>query len=187
MNVIMVSDTHDPGFAPATSEGRREVGFQELLAIQPTYAQLKAMVEEQQLVASFRVHAIAPRSDCSEPWIEDLDPAYFDVAEASGGVMADICDVDDYSEVIRSIVSRGAEIQTGVFPLSVGRGKATVDAVLIGDQEVPWTLSPSGRTVVVETDLTGRRDALRIRYALDDLRMRRIREQPLPARSDQAR
>ena len=105
VNVIMVSDTHDPGFAPATAEGRREVGFQELLAIQPTYAQLKAMVEEQQLVASFRVHAIAPRSDCSEPWIEDLDPAYFDVAEASGGVMADICDVDDYSEVIRSIVS----------------------------------------------------------------------------------
>ena len=166
VNVIFVSDTHGPGFGLGEPGSLMEESFDELKGIQPNYAQLKRMVEGAQLVSSFRVHAIAPETECSEPWMDLLDPVYFDVASEGGGVIADSCTTTDYSEVIRSIAELGAEIQSGVYPLSlVEKGKKIeVESVLIGETKVSWTMSPSGRALVIDEEMASSKEEIKIRY-----------------------
>jgi hypothetical protein len=165
VNVVFVSDTHDPGFGPAEPESFMEEAFDELVALQPSFEEMKVEVAHRHLVSSFRVHAIAPKSECSEPWMQDLDPVYFDVATAGGGVIADVCTTTDYSGLIREIGRLGSEIQVGVFPLAQGVGALEIDEVLVGGESVPWTLSSSGRSVVVGGEMSGAKETIRIRYS----------------------
>ena len=115
---------------------------------------------------SFRVHAIAPESECSEPWIDVLDPVYFDVAREGGGVLADSCTTTDYSGVIRSIAELGAEIQSGVYPLSLaeGRQQVEVESVLLGETPISWTMSPSGRALVIDDKMASEKQEITVRY-----------------------
>jgi hypothetical protein len=189
VNVIFVSDTHGPGFGVGEPGSVMEEAFEELRGLQPNYAQLKRMVEGGQLVSSFRVHAIAPETECSEPWMDSREPVYFEVAREGGGVIADSCTTTDYSQVIRSIAELGAEIQSGVYPLSlvdVGQ-KIEVEAVLLDDIPVSWTMSPSGRALVIDEDMASSKAEIKVRYRVGpSARVRPLNAQPLE-RSRQAR
>lgn len=168
VNVVFISDTHGPGFRPGQPDSLMDESFEELKGLQPGFAQLKRMVEATQLVSSFRVHAIAPESECSEAWMDWLDPVYFEVARDGEGVSADSCSTTDYSEVIRSIAELGAEIQSGVYPLTLaeGRQQVEVDSVLLGDTPISWTMSPSGRALVVDEEMASSKEEITVRYRI---------------------
>jgi hypothetical protein len=166
VSVIFVSDTHGPGFRPGQPDSFMEEQFDELVGLQPGYSQLRTMVEATQLVASFRVHAIAPERECSEPWMDWIDPVYFEAARAGEGVSADSCTTTDYSQVIRSIAERGAEIQSSVYPLTVTHGvqPVEVESVLRGGRPIGWTMSPSGRALVVDEEMASSKEEITVRY-----------------------
>ena len=157
-NVVFVSDTHDPGFFPkGNGLGRIGVAYEQLLVERPDFGELAELVAGTNTVSSFRVHAIAPASPCAEDFDE---PAYFDVADASGGVVLDICTEDDYSPLLGSIATEGARLQEPVVALSdlaVG-----VASVLLDGQPVGYSVE--GRALRVDTELADEAAALEVVY-----------------------
>ena len=153
-NVIFVSDTQDPGLGPAAPD------LPALVAARPDAEALAARVDEDNTVASFRLHAIAPDAPCGEPW-GHLGPVYQDAAKASGGRSLDVCTADDYRGLIAAIAREGAVVQRPVVAL----GRAPEDAVVeVDGAPVGWSASPDGRAVVLDHELGPRRSAVTITY-----------------------
>src|SRR6185312_11926258 len=103
-NVVFVSDTHDPG-VPGDSPW-----FDALDGLRPSFDALAERAYAAQALASFRVHAIAPREDCTaEDW-SAAGPTYFDAARAGGGRILDLCTAgpDDYVDLVRRMAVEGA-------------------------------------------------------------------------------
>jgi hypothetical protein len=151
VNVIFLSDTHDPGVPSHRSNGKlarldRLIGGQQLAASRPDFAALKAQVEATQPVASFRVHAIAPETECAEPWSE-FGPSYFDAVDAAGGQRLDVCTATDYAPFLRSTIEGGSVAQRPV--LALGRPLETVVEVTVDELPAPFTID---RGAVVLTD-----------------------------------
>ncbi len=157
-NVIFVSDTHDPGFQPSQAKPELDAQLEDLYARQPDFDELQELVLAANLVSSFRVHAIAPQSLCSEPWLE---PSYFDVTEQSGGVSLDICVERDYAPLVREIVRSGALQQQPLFALSVPA--AAVETVLVDGEAVSFTLEGE-RVLALDLELPGRRADVEVVY-----------------------
>jgi len=147
VNVVFISDTHDPGINSA-----------DLRDLKPTLDELLDLIEADDVVASFRLHAIAPDSDCSESWQE---PTYFQVAAESDGVTADVCTITDYASVIGEIARTGAFIQRPVFAL--GYPAADVLSVTLDGEAVEFSVEADGAVVHLfdEPENSG---VLRIRY-----------------------
>src|SRR5262249_45377604 len=130
VNVVFVSDTHDPGLDPFRKDGSEHPkwgrGAAELEASRPHFEELRALVDRDNLVASLRLHAIAPEEECVERWM-DIDGTYFDEVLASGGSMLDICgaEPEDYAEFLRKIAR--SPIERPVLPL--GRAIVGVEGV----------------------------------------------------------
>jgi hypothetical protein len=166
VNVIFVSDTHDPGLP------EHAASYDELVALRPTFEALSLFADAHHNLASFRLHAIAPASECSgERW---TDPVYFDAARASGGATLDICTAEpaDYVSMIRGMVVSGAVPQRGVVPLAE---RAEEVEVLVDGLPVAARLSKDGRAVVLDR-LPSARSAVTVRYHAAAPR------RPLPAR-----
>ncbi|MBT3221897.1 MAG: hypothetical protein HN348_22715, partial [Proteobacteria bacterium] len=144
VNVIFVSDTHDPGFFKPLE------GYEELTEYRPDFKELQTLVNAHP-ISSFRVHAVAPKTECSERWEDKIGPAYFDVAEASGGQIRDICTETDYSEFISTIAHDGAIIQRPIFPL--GKSAAEVLTVEVGGKPVKWSLASQNGVIVIDDEV----------------------------------
>lgn len=157
-NVVFVSDTHDPGFFPK-GNGLGKVGqaHDELVAERPDFDELAELVAWSNTVSSFRVHAIAPATPCAEAFD---DPAYFEVAEASGGALLDICSEDDYSPLLGAIATEGARLQEPVVALSVDPGQ--VAAVTLDGEPVGYSVE--GRALRVDTELRDEAAELQVVY-----------------------
>jgi hypothetical protein len=164
VNVIFVSDTHDPGFLPTKGrriDATRAADFDELVGLQPTLQDLETMILRTTDAASIRFHAIAPRSDCSEKWSSALAPAYFDLAEASGGATLDICTATDYTPVVKQIVDASAAVTRSVFVL--GEPAKKVESVTFEGAPVGWSMGKGG--VVKLDDAVPTRGDLEVVYA----------------------
>jgi hypothetical protein len=160
VHVIFVSDTHSPGL----SGGKGRL-LKTGLEVDPiTYGDLQQLVDADNSVSSFKVHAIAPATECVEEWAH-LGPRYYDVAEASGGATLDICTADDYAPFIRSLVERSGVIDTPI--LSLGRPMEAVHQVLLDGQSVAFDVVGDGTAVRLkgfEEATAGRRLTVRYRY-----------------------
>lgn len=163
VNVIFVTDTHDPGV-------REESEFHDqLVAARPTFERLQQLASANHTLASFRVHAIAPASHCTvDPW---TDPVYFDAADASGGLKLDICTAEpaDYVEMLRGMVTKGAVPQRGVIPLG---DSALIAEVLVDGVRVPASLTSNGRAVVLD-EMPSSKAKVTVRYRSEPPRLRR--------------
>ena len=164
VNVIFISDTHDPGISSHGADGRpvrldRLVGSQQLVAARPDFAELRRLVESTQPIASFRVHAIAPEAECAEVWAE-LGPSYFEAAEAAGGQRLDVCTALDYSPFLRATIVEGSVAQTPVFAL--GRVAETVHSVTVDELPAAFTLDRGA--VVLTAGLPSDRAEVAITY-----------------------
>lgn len=157
VNVIFVSDTHDPGI-PLDAPGAK--GLREL---RPDVALLRDLVQANSLVSSFRVHAIAPARPCVEAWSDG--PTYRDAARAGEGVFLDVCTATDYRPLIEEITRKGAVVQHPVFPL--GRPAADVESVVVDGAPVGFSVSEDGGVVVLDQPLPRRRSRVHVRYVFE--------------------
>jgi len=140
VHVIFVSDTHSPGLSGGP--GRL---LKTGLEVDPiTYDALHQLVDADNMVSSFKVHAIAPATECVEEWAH-LGPRYFDVADASGGSTLDICTAEDYSDFIRSVVEGSGRVDTPIFAL--GRPTSAVHQVLLDGESVSFDIVGDGTAV----------------------------------------
>jgi hypothetical protein len=155
VNVIFVSDTHDPGANPNKQD------ILELVQMRPDYAELKALLEKNSTVASFRLHAIAPKSMCSENW-RDIGPVYFDAVDASGGKGLDVCTADDYGQLIRDIARSGSVPTRAVFPL--GKRAEDVEFVEVDGVDVPFRVSDRGDIVLLDQEIPVERASVTVHY-----------------------
>jgi hypothetical protein len=153
-NVIFVSDTQDPGIGPDAPE------LAALVAGRPDYAALADLVDVANTVSSFRVHAIAPATECAETWAH-LGPVYQQAAKDAGGRTLDVCTATDYGAFVRDIVHDGAVVQRPVVAL----GRAADDAVVeVDGQRVGWSPSADGRAITLDHALSGDRAHVTVTY-----------------------
>ncbi len=150
VNVVFISDTHDPGVPPNQPER-----WDRLLDLQPDLTDIAALIDEP--IASLRVHAIAPEEECAERFD---DPSYFRVARESGGVTADVCELTDYAPVIDAIAKTGARQQRPVVRL--GFAPDRVEEVLLDGDPVDW--ERIGQAVVLDQRAQG---LLSVRYQVE--------------------
>jgi len=155
-NVVFISDTHDPGIAEGTP------GYDDMVSQRPVPAELADKVLGDWEASGFRMHAIAPASPCSgEPW---TGTSYFDAAGATGGVTLDVCTAEptDYVALAQRIAELGSRAQAPVVALSAGAKQ--VDEVLVDGLPVGFAVGKTGRTVVLDGELSEESRDVRIRY-----------------------
>ena len=106
LNVIFVSDTHDPG----TSIDALQQGIK-------AYDELKAMTLKRNPLAGVKFHALAPSgSRCT---FERLyDESYNRLAKESGGLSQDPCNFDSYDVFMENMVSAGVKPESPIFSLT---------------------------------------------------------------------
>ncbi len=122
VNVIYVSDTHDPG-----------IDNDDLKAIRPSFETIEKKLTDNELVNGFKIHAIAPDRRCSG--IERLHGrSYYAAADASGGEKLDVCEANDYSDFIRNMVKVGSVVERPVFLLR--KPVAKVVSVTVNGKEI---------------------------------------------------
>ena len=97
VNVIFVSDTHDPGIGGVD---------QEYFDSRLDYTAFKAKLEAIQPVRDLKFHAIAPVSDreCSSERLNEQ--SYFTLALASQG-QTGTCLLDNYTELMKNLIANG--------------------------------------------------------------------------------
>ncbi|MEQ1504922.1 MAG: hypothetical protein ABMB14_22005 [Myxococcota bacterium] len=120
VNVVFVSDTHDPGFDGPGSHA--------LIQRRPSVEELRKAAQVSNDLASFRLHGIVPESECTvEKW-SALGPVYLDAIRRSGGEALDLCAADtyDYVDLMARIALYGAEPQEVVAVLHQAEDVAEV-------------------------------------------------------------
>lgn len=164
VNVVFVSDTHDPGIPESSPR------FAALEALRPTFEALEQTALARQDLASFRIHAIAPESLCSSEDWSASGPVYFEAAEASGGETLDLCTADPeaYVGLVRRIAVEGAVPQRPVIPVAEG---AEVSEILVDGRPSVFTMSRDGRAVVLPGSLPAEQKKVQVRYRLAPERM----------------
>ncbi|MCB9693634.1 MAG: hypothetical protein H6736_17615 [Alphaproteobacteria bacterium] len=145
VNVVFVSDTHDPGLPSGSAEA--------LLDLQPTASQLVEHILEDNPVSSVRFHAIAPERECVEQWVH-FGPTYYQAAEETGGAILDVCEATDYRALLESVIDRGATPTRPVFGLAVPPEE--VEEVRVDGSLRPFQRHRS--LPVVTVDLPGQND-----------------------------
>ncbi len=156
-NVIVVSDTHDPGLP----EGNP--WFDLLVAQRPTGEQLAVTAARQQVTSSFRLHAVAPAEACGNEGWAAIGPVYYEAAAATGGLTLDVCtaDPDAYVSLIRRIVTEGSVPTRPVVPLAEAGG---VRSVLVDGVPTSFHLSRDRKAVILDEPMPASTSRVTIRY-----------------------
>lgn len=131
VNIVFVSDTHGPGL-PAGSANV-------LLDIQPTATDLIEAIQRDNAVSSVRFHAIAPETQCVEPWMS-FGPTYFQAVEETGGAALDVCTAEDYGALLDAVLTEGAKPMQPVFGLAVP--PESIEEVRLDGEPVGFTPHP---------------------------------------------
>lgn len=138
VNVIFVSDTHDPG----TDHPKAD----DLRSTRPSADTLRSLAERTEPLAAFRLHAIAPATECVEAWPDG--PTYAQAAADSGGWTLDLCTATDYRPLVRRIAGDGALPDQPALRLGVPARDVT--DVRVGGEPVGFSVSESGRALLLE-------------------------------------
>jgi hypothetical protein len=139
VNIVFISDTHDPGIGPNAAA--------ELIDLRPTGHDLVQAILADNPVSAVRLHAIAPETECVEQWAH-IGPSYFDAVEATGGVKLDVCTATDYRPLLTTILHEGAVPTQPVFGLVTAAEE--VEQVLLDGEPVVFTPHPTLPTVTLE-------------------------------------
>jgi hypothetical protein len=136
VNVVFVSDTHDPGTSKAPD-----------LLEMPTFDDLQALAERDQPLAGFRLSGIVPEAPCGSEHKWPAGDTYHPPIEASGGWTLDACAATDYRPLIRQISLEGARPTNPVLALDPG---APVTRVEVDGQPAGFAISEDGRALVLD-------------------------------------
>ena len=105
LNVIFVSDTHDPG-----------VNNLKLMEATPDYTDLVTATNKHNILAGINFHALAPDSKCTDESLHNK--TYYTLAAESRGYTLDPCIEDDYSEFMHQMVTESQSPNRAVFTVS---------------------------------------------------------------------
>lgn len=148
LNVIYVTDTHDPG-----------ANEQELVDNRKNYAQLDELTKLYNKVESLKFHAMAPATECSENFD---DTSYYTLVNDSKGEVADSCIADDYSVFLKNMVAASVT-EEPVFKLT--KPAIEVTKVLVEGEEISdYTVSEDGLSIRIEGLDPGKRVGIIIEY-----------------------
>lgn len=120
LNVIFVSDTHDPG-----------LNSNELKEALPNYNALYNASIVNNTLASLKFHALAPFTACTGEQLHDQ--SYFNLVEASGGQKADSCNVANYQTFLANMVDAS---KTAEPKFLLQYPAETIIKVLVNDEEI---------------------------------------------------
>jgi hypothetical protein len=138
VNVIFISDTHDPG------ENK-----QDLIRSRPSYADIIKFNNNtvNKVIGGLKFHALAPiNATCSSEGVHDK--AYLTIATVSGGEQADSCsNSTDYEEFFRKMRASSAKREP-IFSLEKPATKVLIVKVN-GTAVTDFKLSEAGDTVSI--------------------------------------
>lgn len=121
VNVIFVSDTHDPG-----------TDIDSLKESIPAYEELYDLAFSSNVMGGLRFHSLAPSSPCTTEGLHDL--SYYKLSDASGGLKTDPCNLTDYQDFLADMVEVSASPIEPRFTLS--RLPNQIEAVFVNDTEI---------------------------------------------------
>lgn len=130
VNVIFVSDTHDPG-----------VGNADLLASIPSYSEIRALADKSNSIQSLRFHALAPEQQCAGTGEGVHTKSYYKIAADSNGSKADVCTLVNYGDFLKKTILE-SKAKEPVFMLERPASeivKVTVDGVEVKDYQLSAT------------------------------------------------
>lgn len=132
VNVVFVSDTHDPGI-----DLMRHAFAEDMVALRPKVSDLQDAVKARFDTSAFRLHAIAPATVCTNEDWSSIGPVYKTAAETTGGVFIDICTAEDYRPLLEAITDVGAQPSRAV--LTLGRPATEILSVTVDGASVNFT------------------------------------------------
>ncbi len=129
VNVVFISDTHDPGASSPTLEGTH-----------PSTQALVALMEQNSKIASVRFHALVPiEQQCNSELL--WGKKYLEYVSGTNGVSAHMCDLEDYTSFFAAMVDSSENLAEAVF--TIPATTLTVSEVSINGQK----LEPASYTV----------------------------------------
>ncbi len=135
VNVIFVSDTHDPG-----------TDFLDTNV--PSYPEINALVGQSNKIKSLRFNAIAPDAPCPNSVEKVYTKSYFAITDASMGQKADVCTLADYSGFLQKLILASKTLEPK-FPLDSPASK--INKVTVDDIEIlTYTLSPTKDSIIID-------------------------------------
>lgn len=120
LNVIFVSDTHDPG---TTVNALQSV---------PSYKNLVSKTLSKHNLAGIKFHAIAPSAPCT--FEGSHEQSYYKLAKESEGLTEDPCKFTDYDDFMADMADISGEASLPVF--SVSKPIKKIHSVRVNNQEV---------------------------------------------------
>jgi hypothetical protein len=135
VNVIFVSDTHDPGT--------------DLLDTNvPTFAEITSLVAQSNKIKSLRFNAIAPDAACPNSVEKIYTKSYYSITEASMGQKADVCTLADYSGFLQKLILASKTMEPK-FLLDSPASK--INKVTVDDVEIlTYTLSATKDSIIID-------------------------------------
>lgn len=149
LNVIFISDTHDPGRPDPV-----------LLERTPTFEELNSLVEEYENVEKLRFHALAPEVPCTSEDVHNL--SYYKLVDASGGAKQDPCTDQNYQNFVQNMI-RTSQHRPAVFKLSPPA--RAILAIRINDQLFnDFELEEDGRLLRLGVDPDFKLELVEVTY-----------------------
>ncbi|NRA67578.1 MAG: hypothetical protein HRU19_24065 [Pseudobacteriovorax sp.] len=134
LNVIFVSDTHDPGVDNA-----------DLKAATPVYNELVTMANVDNKLRNVKFHALAPEVQCTGEGTHDF--SYFTLVAASAGLKQDPCATDDYQAFLKAMIEASV-IDAPNFNLEYSATQ--IKEVLVdGVATTEFTVSEDGKAISI--------------------------------------
>ena len=154
VNIVFVSDTHDPGV------GVDAPGYDSLVTLRPDPADLEAAASAAGPLAAFRLHAIAPATPCMAEAFPNT--SYADAATASGGSVVDLCAATpaDFVALMRSLAVEGTRPASPAVRLSAPADR--VAAVTVDGQPVGYSFAPGGQALLLDGEVPTTRQTVRV-------------------------
>lgn len=149
VNVIFVSDTHDPG-----------TSIDYLKESVPSYSELIALANETHTLAGLKFHALAPDTQCTTEGLHDL--SYHRLSDQSGGKWQNPCYLNDYEDFFAGMAEISGIAERAVFTLT--RKPSSIDAVIVNGEAIQDYRVVNAKTIVIDHLSANERHTVEIRY-----------------------
>ena len=134
VNVVFVSDTHDPG-----------VNNPDLIAGIASYNELLNLATVDNKLRNLKFHALAPEVQCTAEGTHDL--SYFKLVAASGGQKQDPCNIADYKPYLQAMIE-ASTVDAPRFKLA--KPKDLIETVLVdGSKVTEYSISDDGAFLII--------------------------------------
>ncbi|MFW7378705.1 MAG: hypothetical protein ACOH5I_07860 [Oligoflexus sp.] len=152
VNVIFVSDTHDPG---------TNIDF--LKQSVPTYGELLTLVNETHNLSGVKFHALAPDSQCTTEGLHER--SYHQLTEQSAGKWQNPCQLNDYEDFFADMVESSDVAEHAIFTLS--QQASSIERVLVNGEATQNYRVIGLKSIVIDELDRDEKHTVEIYYQMD--------------------